>query len=173
MAAIFKITRICLLISVVMLTSCTLFNGSDGDDGSIHLAIDWIEQPVYYTDTNPAIPQGFVRNRFYQSLPGTYSFTYAFDDEFGWEGFYQLKEAEPGEAGKLLWKDGKDGMSAFYTLLLTYRGTDLDNYYEKQLPDDGVDFTQIIEGAFIITIHKRRVQLTSPYDINANKLSGE
>lgn len=167
--------RNCFLIFIVACfsISCSLIEGDDGTDGTLQLAIDWIEQPVYYTDTNPAIPENLVRKQFYESLPGSYSFAYAFDDEFGWEGFYELKEAEPGSAGKPLWKDGEDGRNAFYTLLLSYHGTEIENYYEKRANSREFFTTEAIVGGFIITIHKQKVRLNSPFDENKNKLSGE
>lgn len=150
--------------------SCSLFTGSDGDDGRIHLAIDWIEQPVYYTDTNPSIPQSFVRKQFYPTEPGVYSFEYAFDDEFGWEGFYELKEAEPGKNGKVFWKNGRDGKSVFYTLMLSYRGTGIDNYYEKARSDaTGYHVEEIVDG-LRITIYARKVPIDDSFRSRMNKM---
>jgi hypothetical protein len=165
--------HITIVILALLLSACSLFEGESGIDGQVNLAIDWIEQPVFYTDSNPSIPSNLVRGRFYVSETGRYSFQYAYDDEFGWEGFYELQQAEPGQSGKFFRKDGRDGQSAYYTLLLSYRGASLDNYYEKSLASDNEYFIDEIIGGFRLIVHARRVSRDALSNISENKLSGE
>lgn len=164
---------IILLCSFIILSSCSLFVGRDGSDGIVNLAIDWVEQPVFYTDTNPAIPQNFIRRQFYESKPGRYSFQYAYDDEFGWEGFYELQPAEPGQNGKFFRKSGRDGQSVFYTLILSYRGTTLGNLYEKSLTGEYEVFIDEIIDGFRIVVYMKLVKIETNYPAGSNKLQGD
>lgn len=139
----------------LVLQACSLFVGSDGKDGEVFLSIDWTQEPEYYTDTNPAIPGNLQRGFFYKTDPGSYEFEYAFDDGFGWEGTYTIREAEPGESGSFFRSDGDDGKDAYYSIILTYNGIIFENEY-KTISDSGVQndlvLISALNGNFILEI---------------------
>lgn len=143
-----------LLLGAGFFWSCSLIIGNDGNNGSPHLAIDWIEDPEYYTDNNPSIPTGLTKNSFYPTQTGTFDFEYGYSDGFGWEGYYIIKQGEPGEKGKSFRKNGKDGKDNFYTLLLTYHGSEFDNYYEKRISQDE-RFFEVQSGGYILQVYMR------------------
>lgn len=120
------------LISIVLfpLLSCSLFIGSDGKYGNTFLAIDWVEEPIYYFDTNPEIPSNFQRSYYYKIESGVYEFEYAYADGFGWRGTYTIRESEPGESGSLFFNDGADGRDTHYSMILTYNGIILDKEHK-------------------------------------------
>lgn len=152
----------CVILLASILSSCTLFFPNEGEDGAPYLAIDWIERPVYYQDDNPAIPQNPERNFFYKTETGTFDFKYEYEDGFGWEGKYVIKKGEPGEQASFLFHNPKDGRDNYYTLLLSYHGTDFSNEYRKhvaskQHPDhlDNYLYYEIRSGDYVFQVHKK------------------
>lgn len=141
---------------VLVISSCSLFVGDDGQDGQPYLAIDWIERPAYYQDSNPSIPDNFQRSHFYETQTGTYTFEYAYEDGFGWEGHYVIKEAEPGESGSFFRSDGADGKDNYYTLLLSYHGSSFDNEYRKAILS-GVKEYEVPFGQYVFKIVKQPI----------------
>lgn len=136
------------IVLVAFLTqSCSLFVGSDGKDGEVFISIDWTDEPVYYTDTNPAISDNFQRGVNYQTDPRSYEFEYAFEDDYGWTGTYTIRRAEPGESGSFFRNDGEDGSDAFYSLLLTYQGVVFENEYKTRMPSEKNKTTKVITAA--------------------------
>ena len=141
--------------------SCSLFVGDDGKNGLPYLAINWIEEPEYYNDSNPDIPNSFDRGKYYETQPGTYSFEYAYEDGYGWEGHYTIKKAEPGEKGTFFRNDGKDGKDNYYTLMLSYHGTEYDNRYRKSANLDTYKYKVRI-GSYVIEVFKQKIYPDKP-----------
>jgi len=141
---------------VLLISSCSLFVGDDGQDGLPYLAIDWIERPAFYQDSNPSIPDNYKRGHFYETQTGTYSFEYAYEDGFGWEGHYVIKEAEPGESGSFFRSDGGDGKDNYYTLLLSYHGSSFDNEYRKSVLPSVQEY-EVLFGRYVFKIVKQRI----------------
>lgn len=156
-----KVITITILVCLcIFFASCSLFMGSDGKDGEVFLSIDWIEQPEYYTDSNPAIPNNFQRGFSYKTEPGDYNFEYAFEDGYGWEGIYTIREAEPGESGSFFRNDDSDGKDAFYSIVLTYNGMIFENEYKTIIGSDKEDeiiFISASAGNFVLDIVMNRI----------------
>lgn len=161
-----------LLFLFIFTASCSLVVGDDGTNGSAFLAIDWVEQPEYYTDTNPAIPTNLAKNNFYLTETGTFDFEYGYSDGFGWEGYYIIERGEPGIKGDFFRKNGSDGKDNYYTLLLTYNGSQYDNYYEKNTSQNEYYFEAESKGEVLKVYMKRFTWNPSELPIN-NKLEKE
>lgn len=95
---------------VFLLTGC----GDDGADGKAFLSINWLFDPLYFTDNNPSTPSQGVNGQYYQTSPGTYSFTYTAWDDSRWSGTYTITIDEGEEGGFL--EDGEDGKDKYFAL---------------------------------------------------------
>ncbi len=158
-----KIPYILILLISLNFGGCSLFIGSDGEDGQTFLSIDWIDQPEYYTDDNPSIAINFERGAEYETEPGSYNFEYGYSDGFGWSGIYIIEEAEPGENGSALWKDGADGQHLFYRMLLSYNGSSFNNEYHSKT-------IQKKDSFYKITVFAEAISWDTSKAIKLNKL---
>ncbi len=95
---------------LLALVSC----GSDGQPGSTSIAINWLFDPLTYSDSNFNTPDSVINGQYYLSMPGVYSFLYTAWDGSIWSGTYSLIALE-GEDGDLF-SDGEDGAPMFYDL---------------------------------------------------------
>src|SRR6056297_2927998 len=116
-----------ILFISLFIFSCSLISSDEAEDGIPYIAIDWIEEPEYYIDDNSSIPTPFEKDTYYDTIPQTVSFEYAYSDGFGWQGTYTIKKAESGRDGKFLGNDSKDGRDSYYKLILSYSGSNFRN----------------------------------------------
>jgi len=99
----------------------------DGKDGKSYISIDWeYHDDQYkvsaYADDNPSTPEGqsIVAGQYYQSSPGTYSYSYRSEDYdyyYDHTGTYTLI-FYPGTKATLF-KDGKNGEDSYFDLYLS------------------------------------------------------
>jgi hypothetical protein len=139
------------------ITSC----GKDGKDGKPYIKLDWIGAGIQYFLSNiPGLPDPIIRDTYYKSQTGTYTFEYVHNDRPGvkWTGEITLEKGTDGKDGGLF-SDGDDGDDIFYELdLFAYIGPSLYSYGTtkmKQADNPSASykpFQQIVRDGWIITL---------------------
>lgn len=152
-------------VMVMGITSC----GKDGKDGKPYIKFDFFGTLLSYSHNLPKVPETIVENIYYETEPGTWTFSYvhANNDDGIWTATITLEKGEDGEAGGLF-SDGVDGDNVYYKLTtFAFAGPSLSDYGTSQLKiaDVGVcekkPTQRIVQGDWIMTI-----------DVDCQEISG-
>jgi len=106
-----------LMILVGLMIGC----GVDGKDGKAYLRITWDWYVDSYSDNNSDTPYNIYDGTYYETAPGSYSYSYDCSDGIGnywsYSGTYTITVDKGEKAG--LFADGEDGEDSRFTLYLT------------------------------------------------------
>lgn len=149
------------LLNAVILAGCGQ-NGRDGKDGApgkAYIAYSWNYNPFYYATTDPGIINPVICNKYYETVPGTYNYTYQSWDASIWTGYYTITvnpggKGTKGEKGGIFWQKGKDGENG---------ANGADNYFKLYCPSGGPYFYQYSYAAYSANslLRSRLEELTS------------
>ena len=104
---------------------------SDGEDGQVFLRIRAILEPDSVRIDNPDIPEDFLYDAYYETTPGTYTYSYidANDEAHPKPGEFPYIDivAEPGSESSLF-KHGEDGADLYIDFWLLSTGAVIQNF---------------------------------------------
>lgn len=135
-----------LLASVVFISGCGRDgrDGKDGQPGKAYIAYSWNYNPFYYSTTDPGIIHPVICDKYYETVPGTYYFTYQSWDSSVWTGHYTITvnpggKGTKGEKGGIFWQNGRDGKNG---------PNGADTYFRLYCPSSGPYFYQYTYAAY-------------------------
>ncbi|MDO9577761.1 MAG: hypothetical protein Q7J16_07745 [Candidatus Cloacimonadales bacterium] len=108
---------IILVFGIMLIMGC----GADGKDGKAYLRITWDWYVDSFYDNNPDTPYNVYEDTYYETDPGSYTYSYDCSDGLGnywsYSGTYTIT-IDKGEKGGLF-TAGEDGEDSYFYLDLT------------------------------------------------------
>lgn len=111
-----------LILFFLLLSGC----GSEGKDGNPYLAYTWVFTPYNWNDSNADIPFTVIRDYYYKTHEGTYSFIYS-SNGYTYFGSYRIT-TNKGSDGSFPLKNGEDGSDSYFKLGLWSTGPSFYNF---------------------------------------------